>query len=78
MSVSAWCLRNDRAVAITTSRQLARSWKSSLGCSHFQSVRPDIPQGHIRLSLGFSDAVPPASAVFPLRTEFSQMITGGS
>src|SRR6185437_14743056 len=40
MSVSAWCLRSDSAVATTSSRQLGRCWKSPLGGIHFHSMRP--------------------------------------
>ena len=78
MSVSAWCLRSDSAVATTSSRQLGRSWKSSLGRIHFHSMRPT-SSGLYTTASGSRRCSSSASVVFPApNPPLIQMITGTS
>src|SRR5215469_4098656 len=78
MSVSAWCLRSDSAVATTSSRQLGRCWKSPLGRTHFQSMRPT-SSGSYTTASGSRRCSSSASVVLPApNPPLTQMITGTS
>src|ERR1700736_5593626 len=78
MSVSAWCLRSDSAVATTSSRQLGRCWKSPSGRIHFHSMRPT-SSGSYTTASGSRRRSSSASVVLPApNPPLSQMITGTS
>ena len=78
MSVCEWCLRSDSAVAMTGSRQLGRSWKSSLGCIPVHSMRP-MSSGSYTSASGSRRCSSCASVVFPAANPpLSQMITVAS
>src|SRR5215472_1058742 len=75
MSVSAWCLRSDSAVATTSSRQLGKCWKSPLGRIHFQSMRPT-SSGSYTTASGSRRCSSSASVVLPApNPPLIQMIT---
>ena len=76
MSVSAWCLRSDSAVATTSSRQLGRCWKSPAGRIHFHSMRPT-SSGLYTIASGSRRCSSSASVVLPApNAPLIQMITG--
>ena len=78
ISVSAWCLRSDSAVATTSSRQLGRCWKSPLGGIHFHSMMPT-SSGSYTTASGSRRCSSAASVVLPApNPPLSQMITGTS